>query len=141
MKRIARVLRSVAQWIDPQPITIEMMQVSPTEAPLNDLVGVPAYWWRVNQNTFSVYPAPEAEVRFATRHRMAASPVRLYAEDHPVLANKLRQQLEKARQEKFDQLSLAQDWPDFRERRGIIAGLKEAMDMCEQLEKQLTGDR
>ena len=68
MKRIARVLRSVAQWIDPQPITIEMMQVSPTEAPLNDLVGVPAYWWRVNQNTFSVYPAPEAEVRFATRH-------------------------------------------------------------------------
>lgn len=68
-------------------------------------------------------------------------PIRLYAEDHPALALKLRAKLERRQTELFGGLTVAQDWADYKERVGVIRGLQEAIDICEAEEKRLNGDR
>lgn len=65
--------------------------------------------------------------------------LRLYAEDHPALARKLRAKLEQLVQEQGGHLirGKASDFADYRNRTGFIAGLMTAIDMCEQTEKEL----
>ena len=64
------------------------------------------------------------------------SAVRLYASDHPALTNTVRAKLMKRRAELIvGILESTQDWPDFALRRGAIAGIDEAIAMCEQAEK------
>jgi hypothetical protein len=68
---------------------------------------------------------------------------RLYAEDHPALARTLRAKLEKRQVELGGQLMAgsAQDWPDYKQRLGVIRGLQEAIDLCADEEKSQNGDR
>lgn len=64
---------------------------------------------------------------------------RLYAAEHPQLARTLRAKLEHRRAELIIQLGegFAGDWADYKERSGVIKGLKEAIDICEQAEKEM----
>jgi hypothetical protein len=63
---------------------------------------------------------------------------RLYAAEHPQLARTLRGKLEQRRAELIIQLGegYAADWPNYKERSGHIAGLKEAIEICEQAERE-----
>lgn len=68
---------------------------------------------------------------------MPAGPAfQIHAADHPALARTLRGHLEKLVAEKTSQLGSAQDWPDFKERRGVIQGLTLAITECVEAEKQ-----
>lgn len=69
--------------------------------------------------------------------------VRLYAEDHPVLARSLRAKLLKTAAEYSQQVAdgCAIDLPDYKYRVGVIRGLREAADLCEAEDKKLNGDR
>lgn len=64
------------------------------------------------------------------------SAVRFYTPDHPALTNTVRARLKKRRDELSTQLLSSQDWPNFTERRGVIAGLDEAIAICEQASKE-----
>lgn len=74
---------------------------------------------------------------------MADRAVRLYAEDHPALARTLRAKLEKRQVELGGQLMAGsvQDWPDYKQRLGVIRGLDEAIELCKAEEKSQDGDR
>lgn len=74
---------------------------------------------------------------------MAGPALRLYAEDHPALARTLRAKLEKRRIELGAQIiaGSVQDWPDFKQRYGVLLGLKEAIEICAEEEKSQDGDR
>ena len=67
------------------------------------------------------------------------SPVQFFTYDHPLLARTLKGKLELERRKLIDALgsSYAQDWPDYKYRTGVIAGLKEAIDLCIEEEKKL----
>ena len=67
----------------------------------------------------------------------------LYAEDHPHLTRKASAKIQQRMAELSGQLGggLAQDWPDYKHRAGVIAGLNEALAICDETEKQLNGDR
>ena len=68
-----------------------------------------------------------------------SSPIRLFVPDNPILARTLRQKLELERN-KLGQsivLGFAADWPDYRERIGVIKGLNLAIELCLEAEKQL----
>lgn len=67
---------------------------------------------------------------------MAETAVRFFAPDNPALARTLRGHLEKMKAEKILQLVSAQDWPDFKQRRGEILGLEAAITECVEAEKQ-----
>lgn len=69
-----------------------------------------------------------------------ASAVRLFAPDHPSLANTLRAKLMHRRGELALQLISSMDWPDHCKRVGVMSGLNEAINMCEFVEKELNGD-
>jgi len=62
----------------------------------------------------------------------------LYALDNPALAHTLRAKLIKRRNELVGQLAggYVQDWPDYKHRVGTIAGIDEAIGICEQIEKE-----
>jgi hypothetical protein len=68
----------------------------------------------------------------------ATPAVRFYSEDHPALARTLRVKLDQYRDTLITALGdgLAQDFADYRYRAGKIAGLKDAIDLCEQAEKE-----
>lgn len=70
------------------------------------------------------------------------SAVRFFAPDHPTLANTLRAKLQKRQVELAAQISdgYASDWPDYKHRSGVIAGLTEAIRLCAETEKALNGD-
>lgn len=70
---------------------------------------------------------------------MADSALRLYAENHPALAGTLRVRLEARRSELIKQNGegYSQDWSDYKHRAGVIQGLQDAIDICEQAEKDL----
>jgi len=67
--------------------------------------------------------------------------VRLYAEDHPALAHKLKAKLEKRQEELLGNLIVADDWADYKHRVGVLRGLQDAIDICEEQDKALNGDR
>jgi len=67
---------------------------------------------------------------------MAGPAFQLYAADHPALARTLRGFLERIAAEKTAQLISAQDWPDFKERRGVIQGIALAITECVEAEKK-----
>lgn len=64
------------------------------------------------------------------------SAVHLLAFEHPGLANALRGRLLKRKQELTEALAYAQDWADFRCRKGALDGLDEAVAICQELERQ-----
>lgn len=70
---------------------------------------------------------------------MADAGFRIVAQNHPDLARTLRARIAKRQAELAAQVSTgyATDWADYNKRTGIIAGLKEAIDLCEQAEKDL----
>lgn len=74
---------------------------------------------------------------------MADAALRIYAEDHPALSHRLRAKLAARATELAGQVSggYALDWPDYKERVGIIKGLIEAVQLCEADEKLLNGER
>ncbi len=63
--------------------------------------------------------------------------VELYALDHPRMARTIAGRLEKRRIELMAQLAEgnAADWPDYKERVGVIRGLQNAIDIAGELEK------
>ena len=71
------------------------------------------------------------------------SAVRFFAVDHPSLPRTLRAKLSKRYGELMQQVAdgYAKDWADYRERVGFARGVKEAMEICEMVEKDLGGDR
>lgn len=66
--------------------------------------------------------------------------IRVSITDHGRLPPTLCGRLEQRRAALVEGLSFASDWPDFKQRLGVIAGLKEALEICEQIEKD-TGER
>lgn len=67
------------------------------------------------------------------------SAVRLFADDHPTLARTVKAKLVDRRSELGVQMAegYASDWPDYNRRAGVIKGLNEAIEICEQAEKDL----
>lgn len=67
------------------------------------------------------------------------SAVRLYAPDHPALANTVAAKLQKEIQTHGNQLAegYAKDWPDYQARIGFIKGLKRAIEMCQEADKEI----
>ena len=59
--------------------------------------------------------------------------------DHPRMASTLAGRLEKRRLELQAQIANgnAEDWPDYKERVGVIRGLQEAIDIAKALEQEL----
>ncbi len=70
---------------------------------------------------------------------MAASHpnVEIFPLDHPRMARTLAGRLEKRRLELQAQLANgnAEDWPDYKERVGVIRGLQDAINIAGELEK------
>ena len=66
------------------------------------------------------------------------SAVRLFAPDHPALAIKLRQRLEERRRDLFERIASSPTWDDFRWNQGRLIGLKDAIEIAEDIEKELT---
>ena len=67
--------------------------------------------------------------------------VRLYAPDHPALALTLRSKLEQRIAQCLRDLPLASSWEDFKKRGGVIAGLEEALQVCSEVELDLSEAR
>lgn len=68
MTTTAQLLRRIAQWLDPQPFTIELRQTTqPVVDDLNGLRGVPSYFWKSGERSISFYPIPDGEWRFFVR--------------------------------------------------------------------------
>lgn len=70
------------------------------------------------------------------------SAVHLLAFEHPGLATSLRGKLAQVKADYEYQLvgNYAQDFADYKYRTGIIRGLREAIEICEQVEQDLKGD-
>lgn len=70
------------------------------------------------------------------------SAVRLFAFEHPSLARGLRAKLVQRQAELIGAVGAgyAQDWPDYKERIGVIKGLNEAIEQCKQVEQEQSGD-
>ena len=69
----------------------------------------------------------------------ADSSVAIFPLDHPRMARTFAGRLEKRRLELQTQLAQgnAEDWPDYKERVGVMRGLTEAIDIAKQLEQEL----
>ncbi len=65
--------------------------------------------------------------------------VRIFALDHPQVARTLRGRLMKRQADLVTQLGVgnAEDFADYKARVGVIKGLQEAVEMCEQANKEL----
>ena len=59
----------------------------------------------------------------------------LYALDSPQTLRTLRSKLEKLRADRKDELEVAQDWPDFKRRVGVLEGIDEALQVCDDIER------
>ena len=64
---------------------------------------------------------------------------RSYLSDHPLLAANLPARIKKEQDERRLQVSegYATDYADYRERIGVIKGLQVAIQLCEQLNREL----
>lgn len=74
---------------------------------------------------------------------MTVRPVtaRFYEQDHPALANTLIGKLRTEERNYANQVAsgLAADWPDYKARVGYLQGLRDAIALCEEVQKTLTG--
>lgn len=72
----------------------------------------------------------------------ASSAFRLYAEDHPVLARRLRDKLEHAKAILLLDIAsgYAADWADYKHRVGQVAGLDAAIKLAIETDKELNGE-
>lgn len=70
------------------------------------------------------------------------SAVRLYASDHPALAQTLSAKLRKACAEKIAEIGrgYASDWGDYQKRVGTIVGLEAALQLCAESEREISGE-
>ena len=59
----------------------------------------------------------------------------VFALDNPQAARTIKAKLEKLNEEKIEQLTVAQDWSDYKRRVGVIEGLNEALRVCDELEQ------
>ena len=68
--------------------------------------------------------------------------VRFFSVEHPHLPRNLRAKLEQRCEQLVGQVGggYASDWADYKERIGVIKGLIEAIAICEEVEKELTGE-
>ena len=65
------------------------------------------------------------------------SAVRLFAGDHPALTSTVRQRVTALRAKLISEcVSAAEDWPDYKQRRGVIIGLEHALRICEEADKE-----
>ena len=65
------------------------------------------------------------------------SAVRLFAADHPALTNTVRQRVTVLRAKLITEcVSAAEDWPDYKQRRGVIIGLEHALRICGEADKE-----
>lgn len=75
---------------------------------------------------------------------MTARPVAVhfFAPEHPALAHTVRAKLETQRAKLVAEVAdgFASDWPDYRQRVGIIKGIDEAIQCCIETENNLNGD-
>ena len=69
------------------------------------------------------------------------SAVRLYAPDHPALAITVRARIEQRRKELIEQLMFPVDWADYNRRAGTVRGLEAALELVDEVEKELTDGR
>ena len=65
-----------------------------------------------------------------------ADPVHIFAADHPRQYRNLRQKLLELYKQQLESVLNAQDWADFRFRVGRIRGIGDAVNFCEELEKE-----
>lgn len=65
--------------------------------------------------------------------------VRIFALGHPHVADTLRDRLMKRQADLVAQIGVgnAEDFADYKGRVGVIRGLQEAIDLCEQVNKEL----
>lgn len=61
---------------------------------------------------------------------------KVYSMDHPNLPRGLRGRLAEHHQRLTQQLVNSQNWEDFKERRGRLLGLIDAIGMCEEIEHE-----
>ena len=59
----------------------------------------------------------------------------VFALDAPHAVRTLRMKLERMKSDRLSELIVAQDWPDFKRRVGIVEGLDEALQVCDDIEK------
>ena len=65
------------------------------------------------------------------------SAVRLFAADHPALTNTVRPRVTALRAKLISEcVGAAEDWPDYKQRRGVIIGLEHALRICEEADKE-----
>lgn len=69
----------------------------------------------------------------------AEAPVRLYSVDDHRTPQRLADRLGLLRDKALKDLPLAQNWDDFKSRRGYILGVEAAMNQCAEVDEELSG--
>ena len=59
----------------------------------------------------------------------------LYALDSPQVVRTIRAKLERLKADRLNELVVAQDWPDYKRRVGVLEGIDEALHVCDDIEK------
>ena len=62
--------------------------------------------------------------------------VRIFAVDTPGAVRTIAQRIVERQRELVDQLIHADGWPDYTQRRGVIYGLQEALQICNEIDKE-----
>lgn len=72
----------------------------------------------------------------------APSAVRFFAPEHPQVARTARAKIERDLSSLMTSVATgyAADWGDYKERVGVIKGLAQAIEICKQVEHDLTGE-
>lgn len=64
--------------------------------------------------------------------------VQYFVPNHPAVSGSVRGRLIARRQELLENLRYAPDWPDFKRRIGVLQATEEAIEICNEVEKDLT---
>lgn len=59
----------------------------------------------------------------------------VFALDSPQTLRTIRTRLERIKADRIDELAVAQDWPDYKRRVGVLQGIDEALQVCDDIEK------
>lgn len=59
----------------------------------------------------------------------------VFAMDSPQATRTIRARLNQLKADRMEQLAVAQDWPDYKLRVGVIQGIDEALQVCDDIEK------
>ena len=66
---------------------------------------------------------------------MAERGFSVYAMESPQATRTIRAKLVQRRSDLVEQLAVAQDWPDYKHRVGVLQGIDEALQVCDDIEK------